>query len=122
MVVFGVVARIRQKDVGVKVRCRLSQGRSELGGVVARASGDDGGRYEVAPDMAYDRDLGPEVVSRSPRARTARVVRTDVVRFKPRGVDRSLGPLLDQAESSSACEDGGEKAIERPPFRIRRSA
>jgi hypothetical protein len=120
MMVFGVVGGVGQQPVDEHVRAGLSDGRCELGRVLARTGADHGPGQQVAGGLTDQREFGPAALGPMRIPASPLVVARGVSCLQSGGVDNRFDGLVDQAACPRSIENGGDE-VEKAPFFSSRS-
>ena len=118
MIGFGVEAAVAQEPVDLQIPRRTKQCRLEQREIVARSDACQGRCDQVASCVADEGELWEfwETIAMSAITQTPGIVRRSNRGFQTRGIDRSLGPPLDQSIRFGVCEDRTQQAVKAPFF------
>jgi len=120
MMMVAVVCSVGQDLIQGDPGCRFHHRRSEVGGVVGRASAYLSREPEVGAGVAEHRELGKRIDPELPGVGAlAAVVEADVPGFVSGGIDRPFGLVLDQAATMGVVGNRVEQSIETPFLRRR---
>ena len=122
MIMLGIVTGVSQQSMNPHMLARLDHGRTKFGRILAGTLGHDGGREQVSPRVADERQLGPMHPQKPAITAAQDIMSRGVARFQPSGVDGRFGPPVHQAQLRGALPDALQKFGKRPFFWSRCSA